>query len=148
MTFMIILGAIAGFYLIALLFRLASIALPVYAGIGAGFWLLDRGYGYGTSIAAGFAAGVFILFIGRILCATLPPLFRGIVAIAFAVPAGFAGYRAARGLAGLASTDEFILALCGIIGALAAAAAAWRSLMAAPLGHQDGNIPVGLASQM
>jgi hypothetical protein len=34
MTFLLILGGVAGLYMLALLFRLASYALPVYAGIG------------------------------------------------------------------------------------------------------------------
>lgn len=128
MTLMIILGAVAGLYLIALLFRLAAIALPIYAGIGAGFWLLDHGYGHGTSITAGLITAVLVLLLGRLLCATLPPIPRGTVALVFAVPAGFAGYQAARVLAELALTNDIILTLLGAAGAVAAAAAAGRSL--------------------
>ncbi|WP_447763368.1 hypothetical protein [Sphingopyxis panaciterrae] len=148
MTLMIILGAIAGLYLVALLFRLASIALPLYAGIGAGFWLLDRDYGYGPSIAAAVATGAVVLFAGRMLCATLPPIFRGLVALAFALPAGFAGYQAARGLGGLALADGAVLTAVGVLGALAAAAAAWRSLTAPPMDHPEQGIPAGLSSKI
>ena len=135
MTLMI-LGAFAGLYLILLLFRLASIALPLFAGIGAGFWLLDRGFGYLPSIAGGLLLGIFILWAGRILCAILPPLYRGLVALAFAIPAGFAGYQAAKGIAGLALTDGAVLELLAIAGALTAAVAAWQSL-----GTSQGGIP-------
>lgn len=146
-TFMIILGAIAGLYLIALLFRLASVALPLYAGIGAGFWLLDRGFGYGASIAAGLISGVLILFVGRILCAALPPILRAIVALAFALPAGFAGYQAARGLAGLALADGAVLTLLGMAGALTTAAAAWRSIAVPLAGDPSREIPAYPAAQ-
>ena len=146
MTLMIILGAFAGLYLILLLFRLASIALPLFAGMGAGFWLLERGFGYLPSIAGGLLLGIIILWAGRTLCAILPPLYRGLVALAFAVPAGFAGYQAAKGIAGLGLTEGAFLELLGIAGAMTAAVAAWQSL-----GTSQGDIPeagpVGLRSE-
>lgn len=128
MTLMIILGVIAGLYLILLMFRLASIALPLYAGIGAGFWMLDRGYGYMSSIAAGLLLGAFILAAGRFLCAILPAPWRGFVALAFVLPAAFAGYQAAKGLAGLALDEGLFLDTVGAAGALTIAVAAWWSL--------------------
>lgn len=146
MTFMIILGVLAGLYLVVLMFRLASIALPFYAGIGAGFWLLDRHYGYGASIAAGLMVGILILFFGRLLCATLPPIFRGIVALAFALPAGFAGYQAAKGLAGLALAEGAFLELLGFVGAITAATAAWQSLGTRQEDRAETETPVEAAS--
>jgi len=44
MTLMIILGGIAALYLIGLLFRLASLALPVCLGLCAFHLLRDQGY--------------------------------------------------------------------------------------------------------
>ncbi len=127
-TFMIILGTAAGLYLIILMFRLASIALPLYAGIGAGLWMLGLGYGHITAIVAGLLLAIFILVTGRLLCAMLPPFYRGLVVLAFALPAGFAGYQAAKGLGGLALADSPALEWLGFLGALTAAVAAWRSL--------------------
>ena len=127
-TFIIILGAIAGFYILMLLFRLASIALPLYAGIAAAFWMLESGYGYPSSIAAGLLLGGVVLMTGRVLCAALPPVYRAMVAFAFALPAGFAGYQAATGLARLALAEGPLLNLLGVVGAMTAAVAAWRSL--------------------
>jgi hypothetical protein len=128
---MIILGAAAAIYIAMLMFRLAAVALPLYAGIGTSIYLAGRDFGYPASIAAGLLVGAFILLAGRALCAVLPPFYRTIVAAAFAVPAGFAGYQAAKGLAGLAISGGFTLEALGFAGALAAAAAAWRGLGAA-----------------
>lgn len=146
-TFMIILGAIAALYLIVLMFRLAAIALPLYAGLGAGLWMLDRGYGHAAAIAAGLFLGVFILVAGRLLGAILPPLFRGLVAFAFALPAGFAGYQAAKGLAGFALAEGALLEMLGLAGALTAAVAAWRSLGTAPGDGSGVGAPSGAASR-
>lgn len=146
MTFMIILGGIAGLYLILLMFRLAAIALPLYAGIGAGLWMLDRGFGYGASIASGLLLGTLILLAGRFLCAALPPLWRGLVALLFALPAGFAGYQAAKGLGGLALSDGAFLECLAITGALITAAAAWRSLGAPQDARSQTGVPLGATS--
>ena len=52
MTFMIILGAVAAIYIAILMFRLASVALPLYAGIGTTLYLIDRDLGYLVPIIA------------------------------------------------------------------------------------------------
>ncbi|WP_282950295.1 MULTISPECIES: hypothetical protein [unclassified Sphingopyxis] len=138
MTFLIILGAAAAIYIAMLIFRLAAVALPLYAGIGTSIYLAGRDIGYPASIAAGLLVGALILVAGRALCAVLPPFYRAIVAAVFAVPAGFAGYQAAKGLAGLAIDGGYTLEALGLAGALAAAVAAWRGL-----GTAGGNSPRG-----
>ena len=45
MTILLILGSIAGLYMLSLLFRLASLALPVYVAIGTSFALLRGAHG-------------------------------------------------------------------------------------------------------
>lgn len=128
MTFMIILGGVAAIYIMLLIFRLAALALPVYTGLALGLWLLDRGTGYGMAIAGGLLGGVALLVTGRLLCAVLPPLYRGAVALAFTVPGGFAGYQAAVGLGGLALHSATALQLLGLLGACTGAVGAWQSL--------------------
>ena len=104
MTFMIILGAVAGVYLLWLMFRLAALALPVYAGIAAALLLRDANHGYIEAIAAGLVVGGAIWFAGNALLAIArSPLLRLAVAALFAVPAGFAGYLLAYSVAELAS---------------------------------------------
>lgn len=132
MTFMIILGAVAAVYLLLLLFRLAALALPVCCGSGIGLWMLERGAGHGASIGVGLLAAILLLLYGRGLCAILPPLLRVPVALIFAMPAGFAGYQAANGIAGLMLTDRGALLWLGVAGACAGVLGAWRSLGGAP----------------
>lgn len=128
MTFIIILGAAAALYIAVLMFRLAVVALPLYAGIGISIYLIGRDFGYPASIAAGLLVGALILVAGRSLCAVLPPFYRTIVAVIFAGPAGFAGYKAAKGLAGFAIGEGFTLEALGLAGALVTGIAARRGL--------------------
>src|SRR3546814_4319143 len=69
MTIFLILGAVAGLYVLALLFRLASYALPVYAGLTCAFLLLGHDVGYLGAILGGLAAGIATLLIGQGLIA-------------------------------------------------------------------------------
>ena len=69
MTFLLILGTVAGLYMLALLFRLASYALPVYTGIGCAFLLLRHDYGHLAAIAGGLSAGISTLLLGQYLIA-------------------------------------------------------------------------------
>lgn len=131
MTFMIILGAVAGVYLLWLMFRLAALALPVYAGIAAALLLRDANHGYIEAIAAGLVVGGAIWFAGNALLAIArSPLLRLAVAALFAVPAGFAGYLLAYSVAELASADGAMLLGVSLAGAAATAAASWSSLSA------------------
>lgn len=98
MTFMLILGGLAALWLARFLFRMSALALPLYAGLGAGFAALDREAGYPAAVAIGGGAALTVLLAGRMLAASASPLVCGIVTAGFAVPAGFAGYQAARAL--------------------------------------------------
>nr|MBP8671571.1 hypothetical protein [Sphingobium sp.] len=69
MTIFLILGAVAGLYVLALLFRLASYALPVYAGLTCAFLLLRHDVGHLGAILGGLAAGIATLLIGQGLVA-------------------------------------------------------------------------------
>src|SRR3546814_13370238 len=56
MTIFLILGAVAGLYVLALLFHLASYALPVYAGLTCAFLLLRHDVGHLGAILGGLSA--------------------------------------------------------------------------------------------
>ncbi|MBU0864073.1 MAG: hypothetical protein KJ789_05155, partial [Alphaproteobacteria bacterium] len=60
MTLMLILGAVAAFYGLLLLFRCATYALPVFAGLGLACALRDQDYGWTVILAAGLLAGVSV----------------------------------------------------------------------------------------
>ena len=130
MTILLILGGVAGLYMLSLLFRLASLALPVYVGIGTSFALLRDAHGYPASILTGFFAGIATLLIGQFLIAYIrSPSVRLGIALLFAVPAAFAGYQAAHGLASLATSSDPALAILGMIAAIATSISAWRNVM-------------------
>lgn len=53
MTIFLVFGLFAGLYLLWLLFRLATYALPGAAGISLAFWMRDHDYGYLAAILGG-----------------------------------------------------------------------------------------------
>lgn len=139
MTFLLILGAIALFYLVWLLFRLATLALPLSAGLAAATLMTERDFSLPASLAAGFAAGLLLLAIGRLIfTSSISPLIRTGVAIMFAAPAAFAGYLMVRGLAGLAVGEGIALSLLSLVGGIMAASSSWRSLVDGAEGPESG----------
>jgi hypothetical protein len=129
MTIFLILGAVAGLYMLALLFRLASYALPVYAGIGCAFLLLRHDFGHLAAIIGGLTAGIATLLLGQCLIAFIrSPLLRAVIALLFAIPAAIAGFQAAHALGSLATDSSTLLAAFGSIAALATSLSAWRSV--------------------
>lgn len=130
MTIFLILGAAAGLYMLWLLFRLASLALPVYVAVGTGFALLRHDYSYPAAIFTAFGAGIATLLVGQFLIAFIrSPLLRLGIALLFAIPAAFAGYQAAHSLGSLATSNSSVLAVLGLIAAIATSVSAWRSVM-------------------
>ena len=89
MTIFLILGAVAGLYVLALLFRLASYALPVYAGLTCAFLLLRHDVGHLGAILGGLSAGIATLLIGQGLIGFIrSPMIRVGIACLFAIPRG------------------------------------------------------------
>lgn len=137
MTLALILGGAVALYLIWLLFRLAAYALPVYSALGTGLYLLEHHHGYGTAIAGGLAVGVAVLLVGQFLMAfARSPLLRFLVALLFAVPAGAAGYQAARGLGGMMIDPGAGLTALSLFAAALTASSAWRGLGSPPTGDE------------
>ena len=129
MTIFLILGAVAGLYVLALLFRLVSYALPVYAGITCAFLLLRHDVGHLGAILGGLSAGIATLLIGQGLIAFVrSPMLRVGIALLFAIPAGIAGFQAAHALGSLATDNSMLLAILGSIAAMATSLSAWRSV--------------------
>lgn len=129
MTMFLILGAVAGLYVLALLFRLASHALPVYAGLTCAFLLLRHDVGHLGAILGGLSAGITTLLIGQGLIAFVrSPMLRVGIAFLFAIPAGIAGFQAAHALGSLATDNSMLLAILGSIAAMATSLSAWRSV--------------------
>jgi hypothetical protein len=129
MTIFLVLGLVAGLYILWLLFSLAVYALPLATGVSLAFWMHDHGHGYPAVILCGFAGGVAVLVIGQLLFANVrSPLIRLAIALLFAIPAGIAGYHAVHGIAGLAIDPGIMLSLLSWIGAITIAGTAWTRL--------------------
>ena len=129
MTIFLILGAVAGLYVLALLFRLASYALTVYAGLTCAFLLLRHDVGHLGAILSGLSAGIATLLIGQGLIAFVrSPMLRVGIAFLFAIPAGIAGFQAAHALGSLATDNSMLLAILESIAAMATFLSAWRSV--------------------
>lgn len=108
MTLMILLGGVAALYLVWLMFRLASLALPVCFGIYIVFLLRDHGHGPFAAIAIGAMMGIALHEAGRALLARSgSSCLRLLIILLFAGPAGFAGMEVGAALAELIGIDGF-----------------------------------------
>ena len=129
MTFLLILGAVAALFILWMLFRLATYALPVCVGITAAFGLVDRGWNPLGAAAIGIGVGITILVLAQILYAITPPgAGRFAITALFAVPAAFAGYFSFESLGQLAVGDGPVLAALSAVAAIVTASGAWKAL--------------------
>jgi hypothetical protein len=122
----LVLGLFAGLYLLCLLFRLAVHARPIYVAVAVGFVLRAHGSGIAAAILIGIVAGFATLAVGRVAFDRARTAgFRVLIASAFAVPTGIAGYQAAHSIGGLALGSSVMLDGLSLIGAGLIAATAW-----------------------
>ncbi|MDB5575371.1 MAG: hypothetical protein JWR80_547 [Bradyrhizobium sp.] len=129
MIILLILGVVAGLYGLALLFTLATYALPLYAGISAMFWALAAGCGILAAVGTGFAVALGVWLFGQVVFATIhSPEIRFAVALLFAIPAAFAGYHAVSGIVGFALDPGWVRGILSWIGALVIGATALQRL--------------------
>ena len=85
--------------LVAFMFNMAILALPLFAAVAAGRFAYDIWAGALGAIAVGCAAGAAALGMGQaILLMTRSTLVRLAVALAITAPAAFAGYHLVLGL--------------------------------------------------
>lgn len=85
--------------LIALMFNMAILALPLFAAVAVGRFAFDSGAGALGAIAVGFVAGAAALGLGQaVLIMTRSTAVRLLVAFAYTAPAAFAGYHLVLGL--------------------------------------------------
>lgn len=92
----ILLGVATIAFLCWLLLALAVFALPLFAGITAGTWAYCTGAGW---LGVGLAAAGLTYGLGQFLFAIVRPIWaRLLIAAAFVVPAGVAGFHATHGI--------------------------------------------------
>ena len=129
----LILFAIAAILIGALLVRLAVHALPVCCAFLAGQAVFASGAGLVAAVAASALAAIATLALAQILLAVAKsPISRIAVGLAFALPAGAAGYFAMRGIAHAAMPASIWQHILPIVSANAIAALSWTRLDAAP----------------
>lgn len=125
--------AIAAILIGALLVRLAVHALPVCCAFLSGQAVHASGAGLVAALAAGALAAIATLAFAQVLLALAKsPLARIAVGIAFALPAGAAGYLTMRGIVHAAMPASIWQQVLPIIAAIAIAAVSWTRLGSAP----------------
>lgn len=130
MTLMLILGAVAAFYSLLLLFRCATYALPVFAGLGLAFMLRDHGFSWLAIVVAGLLAGVSVHALGWHLARSSAPLaLRLGVILTFVGAAAATGFQAGTALAVLADLDPSTQRGISIVTAFATGYVDWRDLL-------------------
>lgn len=124
-----------------LLFTLAVFALPTFAGAAAGLWAHQTGAGIPGSVIVGLIAAGATFGLGHVLLAFARPLWLRIaVVLAFAVPAGIAGFHATHGVVKhLMPSDTWQLAF-SVIGAVAVGITAFLRLTTLAMSGPAGQI--------
>jgi len=130
MTLMLILGAVAAFYCLLLLFRCATLALPIFAGLGLALTLRNHGFGWILILAAGLLVFCTVHALGRHLARSSAPLaVRLGVILMFVGAAAAAGFQAGAALAVLADLDPWAQRGISILTAVVTGYASWRDLL-------------------
>lgn len=102
-----------------LLFNLAILALPLFAGVSVGLAAMNSGAGPIGGILVGLLAGAATLTAGQLVFTLTPSAaVRLAVAALFAAPAGIAGYHATHGLAAIAVPADGWRHAFAIVGAI------------------------------
>ena len=115
--------------LIALMFQMAVFALPLFVGVSAGRFAYDAGAGALGAILLGAAAAAAALGIAQLVLAmTRSTALRLLIALAFAVPAAFAGYHVVLGLSRIGGAQGLWQPIFAGIGAVIIAGAALMRL--------------------
>jgi len=102
-----------------LLFNLAVLALPLFAGVSVGLTAMNSGAGPIGGILVGLLAGAATLIAGQLVFTLAPSAaVRLAVAALFAVPAAVVGYHATHGLAAIAVPADGWRHAFAIVGAI------------------------------
>ena len=114
-------------FLIHLLFKAASYALPLFAGTFAGFAAAHAGMSSSAAVLIGFAVFLFVIAVGAMATVLLPSRYARIaLALLFAVPAAIAGFQVASALSHLAGAGTAGTAAAMVAALITAGAAAKR----------------------
>jgi len=109
-----------------ILFNLAVYALPFAIGLTSGMYLYETGQGVFLSIIAGLFIGGFISALGEFAFDRIRSIpIKLAIGLIYAIPAGIAGFHAAKGLAEFGSAGAATITLLSWLGALVVGGTAW-----------------------
>lgn len=109
-----------------ILFNLAVHALPFAIGLTSGMYLYETGQGVFLSIIAGLFIGSFIAALGEFAFDRIRSIpIKLAIGLIYAIPAGIAGFHAAKGLAEFGSASAAAIAILSWLGALVIGGTAW-----------------------
>ena len=117
--------------LVALMFKMAIFALPLFVGVTAGRLAIETGAGLPGALLLGALAAV-ACFVGarRLFTGAHPTSWRMALALAFAAPSAFAGYFVVLAFARLGGSHPPWQEIFAGVGALAVGFAALTRLTA------------------
>lgn len=132
----LILFAVTALLIGVLLIRLAVHALPVCCAWLAAQAVLASGAGLLAAIAAAALAAIVTLALAQLLLGfARSPATRIAVGLAFALPAGLAGYHAMRGIAAVIMPASIWQQALPMMAAVTIAVVAWNRFGTAPSGR-------------
>lgn len=109
-----------------IMFNLAFYALPFAIGLTSGMYLYEAGQGVFLSIIAGLFIGGFIAALGEFAFDRIRSVpLKLAIGLIYAVPAGIAGFHAAKGLAEFGSASAVAITILSWLGALVVGGTAW-----------------------
>ena len=115
--------------LVALMFNMAILTLPLFAAVAAGRFAYDTGAGALGAVAVGFVAGAAVLGLGQaVLLMTRSTAVSLVVAFAFTAPAAFAGYHLVLGLSHIGGAHGLWQQIFAGVGSVAIGMAALMRL--------------------
>ncbi|OAN70148.1 hypothetical protein A8B78_20980 [Jannaschia sp. EhC01] len=110
-------------------FNLAVYALHFAIGLTSGFYLYETGNGVFLSILVGVLFGGIAVVLGELTFERVRfPILRMVIGLIYAVPAGIAGFHAAKGLASFGGTGNLTITLLSWLGALIIGGTAWARM--------------------
>ncbi len=115
--------------LIVVMFQMAIFALPLFVGVTAGRFAYETGAGaLGAVLVGAIAVAVARGTAQLVLVVTRSTALRVLIALAFAAPAGFAGYHVVLGLSRIGGAQGLWQPVFAGIGAVIIAGAALMRL--------------------
>lgn len=119
-----------------ILFNLAVYALPFAIGLTSGMYLHESGQGVFLSIIAGLFIGGFVAALGEFAFDRIRSIpIKLAIGLIYAIPAGIAGFHAAKGFAEFGGAGAVTITILSWLGALVVGGTAWARVT----GWSEGN---------